>query len=157
MPFIVGAQVLLVVAFAVLFTKADDITSIIPACYFAIFLASIGLHPINPGSNAWTMSNLAGTTKRVQGIAYMICLGNIGRIIGSYIYIEDEAPKYPTGFESSLAFAGLGIVACLVLEFAYWKINQTRDQFAEYEIHARYSDYEVETLGDRLPLFRYIL
>ncbi|KAL3450216.1 major facilitator superfamily domain-containing protein [Aspergillus insuetus] len=157
MPFIVGAQVLVVVAFAVLFAKADDISSNIPACYFAIFLGSIGFYPINPGGNAWTMSNLAGPTKRAQGIAYMICLGNIGGIIGSYIYLEDEAPKYPTGFGSSLAFAGLGIVACLVLEFAYWKINQTRDQYAEDEIRARYSDHELEILGDRSPLFRYNL
>lgn len=70
MPFTIGAQLLVVISFAVLFAKADDIASNIPACYFAIFLASVGFCPINPGNNAWTLSNLAGPTKRSLGIAY---------------------------------------------------------------------------------------
>ncbi|KAJ5698922.1 major facilitator superfamily domain-containing protein [Penicillium macrosclerotiorum] len=156
-PFIVGAQLLVVISFAVLFVKADDIASNIPACYFAIFLANIGFYQINPGGNAWTLSNLAGPTKRSQGIAYMICLGNIGGIIGSFIYIEKEKPKYPTGFGTSLAFAGLGIIARFVLEFAFWRINRTRAAFNEDEIYERYSDEELERIGDRSPLFRYTL
>ncbi|KAH8663793.1 major facilitator superfamily domain-containing protein [Ilyonectria robusta] len=157
MPFIVGAQTLVLISFAVLFAKADDIANNIPVCYFSIILASIGFYPINPGGNAWTMNNLAGPTKRAQGIAYMICLGNIGGIIGSYIYIEDEKPKYPTGFGSSLGFAGLGVGACLLLEFLYWKINQNRSALTEEEIRAQYSDEELEKMGDRSPLYRYTL
>lgn len=157
MPFIVGAQLLVVISFAVLFAKAEDIASNIPACYFAIFLANIGFYPINPGGNAWTLSNLAGPTKKSQGIAYMICLGNIGGIIGSFIYLEDEKPKYPTGFGVSLAFAALGIVSCSVLEFLFWRINKTRAASSEVEIRAKYTDEELEKMGDRSPLFRYTL
>ncbi|KAL6416227.1 high-affinity nicotinic acid transporter [Ilyonectria robusta] len=87
----------------------------------------------------------------------MICLGNIGGIIGSYIYIEDEKPKYPTGFGSSLGFAGLGVGACLLLEFLYWKINQSRSALTEEEVRAQYSDEELENMGDRSPLYRYTL
>ncbi|CAG7925649.1 unnamed protein product [Penicillium olsonii] len=157
MPFIFGAQLLVVISFAVLFAKAEDIASNIPACYFAIFLANAGFYPINPGGNAWTLSNLAGPTKRSQGIAYMICLGNIGGIIGSFIYMEDEKPKYPTGFGVSLAAASLGIVSCMVLEFSFWKINRSRAAFSEAEIRSKYTDEELERMGDRSPLFRYSL
>ncbi|KAI8209205.1 hypothetical protein K4K54_009095 [Colletotrichum sp. SAR 10_86] len=157
MPFIVVAQVLVLISFAILFSKAENIQENIPACYFAIFLASIGFYPINPGGNAWTVNNLAGPTKRAQGIAYMICLGSIGGIVGSFIYREDESPKYPTGFGSSFAFAGLGVVACFVLEFLFWNINRKRDKFTEEEIRAKYSDDELQMMGDRSPLFRYTL
>ncbi|KAF3798193.1 putative transporter [Colletotrichum gloeosporioides] len=157
MPFIVFAQVLVLISFAILFSKAENIQENIPACYFAIFLASIGFYPINPGGNAWTVNNLAGPTKRAQGIAYMICLGSIGGIVGSFIYREDESPKYPTGFGSSFAFAGLGVVACFVLEFLFWNINRKRDKFTEEEIRAKYSDDELQMMGDRSPLFRYTL
>ncbi|KAF4421642.1 putative transporter [Colletotrichum fructicola] len=157
MPFIVFAQVLVLISFAILFSKAENIQENIPACYFAIFLASIGFYPINPGGNAWTVNNLAGPTKRAQGIAYMICLGSIGGIVGSFIYREDESPKYPTGFGSSFAFAGLGVVACFVLEFLFWNINRKRDKFTEEEVRAKYSDDELQMMGDRSPLFRYTL
>ncbi|KAH9226597.1 hypothetical protein K456DRAFT_1730862 [Colletotrichum gloeosporioides 23] len=146
MPFIVFAQVLVLISFAILFSKAENIQENIPACYFAIFLASIGFYPINPGGNAWTVNNLAGPTKR-----------SIGGIVGSFIYREDESPKYPTGFGSSFAFAGLGVVACFVLEFLFWNINRKRDKFTEEEIRAKYSDDELQMMGDRSPLFRYTL
>ena len=141
--------------FAILFALSDKIEANVAACYFAIFLANVGFYPINPGCNAWTLSNLAGPTKRAQGIGYMICLGNIGGIIGSYIYIEDEKPTYPTGFGTSFAFAGLGIAACFGLELIFWKINKNREAMTEEEIRAKYSEEELEKMGDRSPLFRY--
>lgn len=152
-----GAQALVVIAFAILFTKADKIAENLGACYFAIILACIGFYPINPGGNAWTVTNLAGPTKRAQGIAYMICLGNIGGIIGSYIYLEEEKPKYPTGFGASFAFATWGIVCCLILEAGYWYLNKKRDKMTEAEIREKYTEEQLEKMGDRSPLFRYAL
>lgn len=157
MPFIVGAQALIVISFIILFIKADNISGSIGASYFAIVLACIGFYPISPGGNAWTLENLAGPTKRAVGIAYMLGMGNIGGIIGSFIYIEKESPKYPTGFGASLALAGLGISACLMLEFGYWNINRRRSKRGEQEIMAKHTAEELDKLGDRSPLFRYTL
>lgn len=42
MPFIVGPQLSLVVAFSILFTKSEDIKDNIALCYFAICLACFG-------------------------------------------------------------------------------------------------------------------
>lgn len=56
MPFIVSAQTLLVVAYAILFAKADDIANNVPLCYFAVFVACIGIYPILPGCNAVSLA-----------------------------------------------------------------------------------------------------
>jgi len=115
------------------------------------------MYPILPGVQAWNVSNLAGPTKRSIGIAYLICVGNIGGLIGSYIYLEDEAPKYPTGYGCSLAFAAAGIVAALALDLFLWKSNKRNGKMTEDEVRARYTDEQLEKMGDRSPLFRYTL
>lgn len=84
---------------------------------------------------------------------------NAGRtgITGSFIFIEKEKPKYPIGFGASLGFAAGGIVACLVLEAALWSVNEKNERLSEEEIHATWTEEELECLGDKSPLFRYTL
>ncbi|KAK4495382.1 hypothetical protein PRZ48_013713 [Zasmidium cellare] len=157
MPFIVVPQLIVVCAYAILFALAANISDHIPACFFAIVLACIGLYPINPGGNAWTVNNLAGPTKRAIGLAYMICLGNLGGIVGSYIFIESESPRYPTGYGCSLAFAALGVGACFVLELVYYVTNKRRATLSESEVSEKWTEEELEAMGDRSPLFLYTL
>lgn len=85
----------------------------------------------------------------------MICLGNIGGIIEKFNYPGKEKLKYPTGFGVSLAFACLGIVACFVLESAFWWISRRRAASTEDVIRADYSDKLLERIGDYSPIFRY--
>jgi len=47
------------------------------------------------------MNNLSGPAKRAMGIGWMTGVGNMGGITGSFIFIEKEAPRYPTGFCST--------------------------------------------------------
>ncbi|KAI8665100.1 MFS domain-containing protein [Fusarium sp. Ph1] len=157
MPFIVGAQTIVLIAFSILFSKAADIRDNIGLCYFGVVLACVGLYPITPGANAWTVNNLAGRTKAAMGIAYMIAIGNSGGIPGSYIYIQSEAPEYPTGFGVSLAAAGAGILSAVTLEVTYRSINKRRSRMSAEEVYGKYSVEELEAMGDRSPLFRYTL
>lgn len=157
MPIIVSAQCLLVIAFSILFSKAENIADNVPLCYFAVFVACTGIYPILPGCNAWTINNLAGPAKRAIGIAFMICVGNTGGIVGSFIYLQRESPKYPTGFGTSFAFASAGIVSALILETAFWRINKRNEKFTEEEIRRKYTKAQLEKMGDRSPLFRYSL
>ncbi|KAM0437827.1 hypothetical protein ACHAPT_002192 [Fusarium lateritium] len=157
MPFIAGAQTLVLIAFSILFAKAADIKNNIALCYFGVVLACVGLYPITPGANAWTVNNLAGRTKAAMGIAYMIAIGNSGGIPGSYIYLQREAPRYPTGFGVSLAVAGAGILSAVTLEIAYTTINKRRARMSAEEVYGKYSVEELEAMGDRSPLFRYTL
>lgn len=157
MPIIVFGQITVVTGFAILFAKAEDIKDNIPACYVGVVLACIGLYPILPGTNAWTVNNLAGARKQAMGIAFMICMGNTGGIIGSFIYRENEKPKYPTGFGSSIAFPCVGLVASAVLEYTFWTINRRNARLSREEIYEKYTDEELQTMGDRSPLFKYML
>ena len=156
MPFLVGAQVLLIIAYVILVIKAEKIKDNIALCYFAVHLACAGLYPIPPGSGAWTVNNL-GPHKRALGVAWMVMIGSAGGIIGSFIYLDREKPKYPTGFGTSLAAAGLGVACCLGLEFGYWKVNKSREKLSEDEVRAKYTPEELDEMDDRSPLFRYNL
>jgi Na+/melibiose symporter-like transporter len=64
MPFIVGSQSLLVLAFSILFAKAAAIADNVALCYVAVCIACTGVYPILPGCNAWTINNLYGLEKR---------------------------------------------------------------------------------------------
>jgi hypothetical protein len=87
----------------------------------------------------------------------MICIGNCGGVVGSFIFIDKEKPKYPTGFGSSLAFASAGIVCALTLETLFWTINNRNAKYTEEEVKAKYTEDELEKMGDRSPLFKYTL
>ncbi|KAF3935179.1 hypothetical protein ABW20_dc0108955 [Dactylellina cionopaga] len=157
MPFILVPQLCVIVAFAILFAKAADIKDNIALCYFAVCLSCFGMYPILPGVNAWNVSNVVSPTKRAISIGYLICMGNAGGIIGSYIYIEKEKPKYPTGFGASFAFAAAGIVAGLTLEYFLWSINKKNAKLTEEEIREKYTEEELERMGEKSPLFKYAL
>lgn len=157
MPFILVPQLTLIIAFSILFSKAGDIESNVALCYFGVCLSCFGMYPILPGVNAWNVCNIPDPHKRAVAIGYLICAGNAGGIIGSYIYRADEAPKYPTGYGTSFAFAAAGIVACLTLEFFLWTANKTRDRMTSLEIDQRYTEEELRDLGEKSPRFRYVL
>ncbi|KAL2848910.1 major facilitator superfamily domain-containing protein [Aspergillus pseudoustus] len=157
LPFIVGPQLCLMIAYAVLFSYSAEISSHVALCYTFVHVATISVYPIVPGANTWTLNNLAGQTKRAMGIALMIAVGNCGGIIGSLIFVADEKPRYETGWGTSLGFICAGAVSATTLEVIYKLINKRRDRRSREEIEATYSAEQLEAMGDRSPLFRYSL
>lgn len=156
MPALAVADGLVLLAFSVLFAKAGQISDNVALCYFFVHVALAGVYPIPPGASAWTANNL-GPAKRAAGLAFMTSVGNLGGIIGSFIYMEREAPTYPTGYGTSLAMAAAGMCASFTLDYFYWRINKTRASQSEEEIREKYTDEELEAMDDRSPLFRYNL
>ncbi|KAL4876152.1 major facilitator superfamily domain-containing protein [Aspergillus karnatakaensis] len=157
LPFIVGPQLSLMTAYAVLFSYSANIASHVALCFTFVHVATISVYPIIPGGNTWTVNNLAGSAKRAMGVAYMIALGNCGGIIGSFIFVAEESPRYQTGWGTSLGFVVGGACAAGVLEVVYTWINKRRDRVSEEDVRERFSEAELEGLGDRSPLFRYTL
>ncbi|KAL2864089.1 major facilitator superfamily domain-containing protein [Aspergillus lucknowensis] len=157
LPFIVGPQLCLMVAYAVLFSYSAEISSHVALCYTFVHVATISVYPIVPGANTWTLNNLAGQTKRAMGIALMIAVGNCGGIIGSLIFVSDEKPRYQTGWGTSLGFICAGAASATTLEVVYKLINKRRDRKTREEIEATYTAEQLEAMGDRSPLFRYSL
>ncbi|KAH8426022.1 putative MFS transporter [Aspergillus melleus] len=157
MPFILIPQCALVVAFGILFAKAADIDNNIALCYFGICLACFGMYPILPGVNAWNVCNIPNPHKRAVAIGYLICMGNAGGIIGSYIYREKEKPRYPTGYGTSLGFTVAGILAACALEFCLWSANKSNERLTTEEIEVMYTEDQLRDMGEKSPLFKYTL
>ncbi|OBT73139.1 hypothetical protein VF21_08929 [Pseudogymnoascus sp. 05NY08] len=156
MPAVAVATSLVVLSFSVLFVKAGNISNNVALCYFFVHVALAGVYPIPPAASAWTANNL-GPATRAAGLAFMTSVGNLGGIIGSFIYMESEAPTYPTGYGTSLAMAAAGMCASFTLDCFYLKINKARASQSEESIREKYTDEELEAMDDRSPLFRYNL
>lgn len=157
MPFVAIPLLVIAIGYSIILGLKGDLQAHIGPGFFAIILTCIGIYPTHPATTSWTMNNLAPSNRRAIGSAFNICIGNIGGIIGSYMYIDREAPTYPTGFGLSLAFGGTALLAALVLEFSFLWDNKKRDTLDEAEIRETYSDEQLLELGDKSPLFKYTL
>ncbi|GKT51046.1 putative transporter [Colletotrichum spaethianum] len=124
--------------------------------YFSVVLAVVGIYPIQAAAASWNANNIAPASRRAIGIALMNCVGNIGGIVGSFMYLESEKPKYHTGFGLSLAFGGSGLIVALLLEWSYKAANARKARIAD-EAKAKYTEEELFNMGDRSPLFKYVL
>jgi hypothetical protein len=116
---------------------------------------------------------MAGDYKRAAGMAIYIGLGNLAggnklhcskkshSILGtnnfstamsSNFYRAQDAPNYILGHSLELAFVVVGMIATVVLRLAYQRINKKRDAMDPSEYPS-----DPDSLGDRSPLFRYML
>ncbi|KAF4468799.1 inner membrane transport yfaV [Fusarium albosuccineum] len=158
MPFVAIPLGLIAIGYSVVMGFQGDMTgSNTGPGYFALVLTCIGIYPVQPAGSSWAANNLAPSSRRAIGVAFNICVGNIGGIIGSYMYLDKEAPRYQTGFGLSLAFGASGVIVALLLELSYKWGNKRKAQFTEEDIRAQYSEEQLLKLGDKSPLFKYTL
>jgi MFS family permease len=153
--FLMIPQALVVISYCIITPLSPHIKDYIGACFFAVILSNIGVYPINPGTSSWASNNSAGAAKRSVALAYVLSLSSVGGIFASYIFIESEAPGYPTGFGVSMAAALAGIFAVVFLDFTYKRINVKRDKMSIEEVAEKYTEDDLTRLGNRSPLFRY--
>ncbi|CAI7647949.1 unnamed protein product [Penicillium bialowiezense] len=120
--------------------------------YFGIFVAVVGIYPAFPGNVTWLSVNMAGDYKRAAGMAIYIGIGNLAGAMSSNFYRAQDAPNYILGHSLELAFVVVGMIAAVILRLAYQRINKKRDAMDPSEYPA-----DPDALGDRSPLFRYML
>jgi hypothetical protein len=129
--------------------------------YGFLFAICGGLYGGFPPLLSWSANNIAPSSKRSVALALLISVGNMGALIGSNIYLAQEAPKYPTGFGASLGFLCCGILAAIVLRVAYARENARREkmlaELGEDAVKAQYTEQELLDLGDCSPFYRYTL
>ncbi|CAN9417370.1 unnamed protein product [Alternaria alternata] len=157
LPFVAIPLSFIFIGYAVVISFDGDLGGNIGPAFFAIILTCMGIYPIQPAGSSWAANNLAPSSRRAIGVAFNICVGNIGGVIGSYMYLESEKPKYYTGFGLSLAFGATGFIVAFLLELSYKWGNTKKARLSEDEIRAKYSDQELLDMGDKSPLFRYTL
>ncbi|KAL2844104.1 major facilitator superfamily domain-containing protein [Aspergillus pseudoustus] len=126
--------------------------------YGFLFLTASGIFcPIMPALG-WFMNNLAPSTKRAVGTAFIFGVANtIGGLLGSNIYMESTEPQYFPGYGVSFGImitaAGIGYG----LRLSFQRENAKRAALSIEEIQEKYTERELLDMGDKSPLFRYTL
>ncbi|KAI1364051.1 major facilitator superfamily domain-containing protein [Xylaria arbuscula] len=156
-PFIVGPLVVLITGLAILFSFSPNVQDHVPEMYFGVVLAEAGIYSLLPGISAWVGNNLPHSWKRSIGIAWLLAAGNFGSLIGTNIFLDREAPKYPTGYGTSLGIIILGIFVACVLESSLWRLNKAKKRLSEYEVRQQYTQEQLDSMGEKSPLYQYTL
>ncbi|KAL4743368.1 major facilitator superfamily domain-containing protein [Aspergillus similis] len=156
MPFVVIPMTIVVIAYSIIISLKGELASNKGVAYFSVVLAVIGIYPIQAAAASWNANNIAPAARRAIGIALMNCVGNVGGILGSFMYLEREKPKYYTGFGISLALGVTGIIMAVLLEWSYMIANRRKGREAD-EARMRYTEEELFDMGDRSPLFKHVL
>ncbi|KAI0084559.1 MFS transporter [Irpex rosettiformis] len=73
----------------------------------------------NPLLLSWLTANLRNTGATTLAVPLTVSLGQIGQIVGVFIYKPSEAPGYPTGHFTIGGFLIAGAVVVLVLRYIY--------------------------------------
>ncbi|KAI1500053.1 putative MFS transporter [Biscogniauxia marginata] len=157
MPFVAIPMVLIAVAYGVILSLNGALTTHIGPAFFAVILACMGIYPLQPAGSTWAANNLAPAKRRAIGVAVAIAVGNSGGILGSYMYLDSEAPQYYTGFGVSAALGASGLILSFVLELTYKWGNNKKAQMTEEEVRLKYTEDELLDMGDKSPLFKYVL
>ncbi|KAK8017043.1 High-affinity nicotinic acid transporter [Apiospora rasikravindrae] len=156
-PFIAGPLSVLMAALAVLFAFSPDVKNNVAVMYFGVVLAQIGIYPLLPGISAWVGNNLAPSSKRSIGLAWLLAAGNLGSLVGTNIFLDREGPRYPTGYGTALGIICLAMVMAGILEFLLWKLNKAKAAQSEVEICTKYTQEQLDGMGEKSPLYQYTL
>ncbi|KAK2735623.1 hypothetical protein FQN57_001169 [Myotisia sp. PD_48] len=126
----------------------------IGARYFAVFAITSGAYITQPITMAWVSNNMAGHYKRSVSSSMQIGFGNTGGLVASNVFVNEEAPLYPTGFGTSLALLWICGISCSVFLFVLIKENRIRDAGGRNH-RLNLPIEEVDNLGDDHPSFRF--
>ncbi|KAL4912985.1 major facilitator superfamily domain-containing protein [Aspergillus aurantiobrunneus] len=121
--------------------------------YGALFLITCGCFSAGPVFLCWFGMNLGGHTRRSVGTAFQIGFGNIGGIVGTYSFLEKDAPLYRNGYIIGLSFACFSAAMATVYLIGVWYENRQRERIMAEGRQVTAEDEE--RLGDLACTYRY--
>ncbi|KAH8762445.1 major facilitator superfamily domain-containing protein [Diaporthe sp. PMI_573] len=156
--FLVPCFFTMALGFAVVMGFDGDLhgSHVAPA-YIMMCVAIMGLFSACPILLTWGTSNTAPAGRRAMISSMLTSLANLGGIAGSFMFLDEEAPKYHTGYGLAVACGTTGLIGSSILYFSWRRLNKRRAGVNEGQIREKYTDTELLRLGDRSPLFRYQL
>lgn len=122
--------------------------------YAGTFLVAIGVFQGSPMIMGWISNNTAPHYVRAVAVGTVISIANCSAFIGTFIYLQKDAPKYRLGHSVSLgALVIVVILATAQVIYLKWE-NKKRDNGERDEslVHGNEG-----RLGHRHPHFRYTL
>ena len=123
--------------------------------YMAVFFVMTGAYIAQPIVMVWLNNNMGGHYKRAGGSACQIGIGNIGGIIGSTVFLNKEAPSYPSGYGTALAMLLFCGIMSTVLFFGMRTENRKRAR-GERDHRLEMPKELLDNIGDDHPGFRFI-
>lgn len=111
------------------------------AQYGAICLTAMGTFGIGGIIVCWYIMNLRGHVERGIGSAWMICFGNCGGVVATFIFPKSDAPYYHSGYSICLAMTAVCIVSCACYLFLIWRerravgASDVEDERGQHEIY----------------------
>lgn len=125
--------------------------------YGLLFTLPIGIYPPLSAILAWVMNNLAPSSKRAVGMALFLSFGSMGGVVGSNIFIVTHAPRFFLGYGMGTALCFVAVSGTILLRTVYARRNKLRERMDVVAVRQQYSEEELLKLGDRSPLYRYVL
>lgn len=153
MPFIAVPGALILVGYSMMLSLNGAISDNAGMAWPALIIIMVGIYPIQPATQAWNANNIAPSRRRAVAVALTNAVGSAGGVVGSFMYPESPK-KYVTGFGLSLALGGYAMLAALLLEWSYMVSNARKAKIVESTPH---DDAELLAMGDKSPLFKYVL
>ncbi|KZV65831.1 MFS general substrate transporter [Peniophora sp. CONT] len=148
--FCLGGALLAMVGYIIAYT-----TSAPGPGYTSTFIATCGVYPVIAVALAWAGGNAGGDLKRGVVIAMVIGISNLGGICSSFIYYDP--PLYHHGHGTMLGFLGLSVICCCILMFTYDRLNKQKEEYCRREGITLDMAPQFVDMGDKSPLFRYVL
>ena len=81
----------------------------------------------NPAILIFGQNNMVGSAKTNLAAVLNIAGGTVGGLIGSTVYVNKEAPTYPTGLAITMALQACLVLSCVIV----WPINARANRKAE--------------------------
>lgn len=124
--------------------------------YGGCFLAAMGLYTAMPQIVCWFALNFAGHLRKGVGTAFIVGFGNIGGIIASFIFPNNEAPRYVKGLSIGIAFVCFSIVMNILYFGLVYYRNKQKQSEGYREKWNQLTDRQRVLAGDLHPDFRYL-
>lgn len=126
----------------------------VQARYAGLFLAISGVSAMMPVEICWNTMNLGGHQRRAIGSAWQVSFGNVGGIIGTYAFRQQDAPRFQLSYAVAIMFTCLAVMFCTMYAGWCWWLNRQR---AHKEWGSGMSEEEKNCLGDKSMSYRLML
>jgi len=147
--FIIGGCVIGICGYVMLIVATTNAVR-----YAGTFLVAIGVFQGSPMLMGWASNNLAPHYVRAVGIGMVISIANCSAFIGTFIYLQRDAPKYVLGHSVSL---GALVVTIVLAAIQCWYLGWENRKRERGERDDRLLRADADRLGHQHPSFRFTL
>lgn len=118
-PFIFFGLVLLIAGLSILISVHG--AAHFSAEYAGICLTAMGSFGVGGIMVCWYIMNLRGHVERSIGSAWIICFGNCGGIVATFIFLSKDKPYYHSGYSICLSMGALCAACSALYLFIIWR------------------------------------